>query len=388
MKKFKKPAIILMVCFCLLIVYLLRITYVRTRKFGSPIEIAYECVKTIKNYNLNKKIDKVKRFLTNDEKYLSETDNRWYFKDEDGHIYEEVNKIEESKIQSNIQKLFNFYQYCENQGCKFLYIAAPSKSYNATYKYGIDNFENENFDAMIKCIDDYKIPYLSVTQKAIDEGKQIKDLFFKADGHWTSEAGFWATGKILNELNSRYGFNYDDELTDSENWNYKQKRKFIGYWKQKSDNLDMFVNVPKENFGIYTPKFDTDLTVTNICSGDTRRGTFENSVLFDNRESMFRILYSYYSNGDIRLQSMKNNLNEQGETIYLVRTSFACVVSPFLALQCKELYNADMRVCDFVDGEEIFSAYEFVKENKPDYVLVLYNSVYANRTAWDFNQNG
>ena len=72
---------------------------------------------------------------------------------------------------------------------------------------------------------------------------------------------------------------------------------------------------------------------------------------------------------------MKNNTNPGGKKILLVRSSFACVVAPFLALQTSELHICDMRDKEYYVGAKI-NLKEYIQEIKPDYVIVLYSSVY------------
>ena len=84
--------------------------------------------------------------------------------------------------------------------------------------------------------------------------------------------------------------------------------------------------------------------------------------------------YATYSGGEFRLQIMKNNLNQSGKKIVLVRDSFACVVAPFLALQTSELHVLDIRNFEYYVGDRM-NVKEYVKEIKPDFVIVLYSGV-------------
>lgn len=58
----------------------------------------------------------------------------------------------------------------------------------------------------------------------------------------------------------------------------------------------------------------------------------------------------------------------------MIRDSFACVVAPFLSLQTSEL-----DICDVRDGEAYvgnkLNMEDYIKKEKPDYVLVLYTGV-------------
>ena len=84
--------------------------------------------------------------------------------------------------------------------------------------------------------------------------------------------------------------------------------------------------------------------------------------------------YATFSGGDFRLQIIKNNLNANGKKVLLIRDSFACVVAPFLALQTSELHVCDVRDYEYYVGDKL-NIDEYIKEIKPDYVIVLYTGV-------------
>ncbi len=70
----------------------------------------------------------------------------------------------------------------------------------------------------------------------------------------------------------------------------------------------------------------------------------------------------------------------------MVRDSFACAVSPFLALNCSELYMLDIRHHENYVGKKVNPA-DYIAEIQPDYVIVLYNEVKAidrSKGMYDF----
>jgi len=103
-------------------------------------------------------------------------------------------------------------------------------------------------------------------------------------------------------------------------------------------------------------------------------GIFEETVLYPDRlqyENPYDSwVYSTYSGGDFRLQIVRNHLNQEGKKFLIIRDSFACVVTPFLALNAEELHIVDVR--DFITSDPI-DVYEYLEEISPDYVLVLYS---------------
>ena len=82
--------------------------------------------------------------------------------------------------------------------------------------------------------------------------------------------------------------------------------------------------------------------------------------------------YGIYSDFDTALKAAQKS----GKKILLIRDSYACVVAPFLALQTSELHICDMRDYKMHVGNKL-NAEEYIKEIKPDYVIVLYSGISA-----------
>ena len=130
-----------------------------------------------------------------------------------------------------------------------------------------------------------------------------------------------------------------------------------------------------DDFDLILPKFKTDMTECQPFKNEIKNGAFEDTVLYKQHlEKNYYHTNNYctYSGGDFRLQIMKNNLNTNGKKILLIRNSFACAVSPFLALNTSELHICDVRNYSYFVGNKI-NMEEYIKEIKPDFVLVLYH---------------
>ena len=80
--------------------------------------------------------------------------------------------------------------------------------------------------------------------------------------------------------------------------------------------------------------------------------------------------YAVYSGGDYRLQIIRNTLNTTGSKILIIRNSYACVVTPFLAIHAGELHVIDDREGDYPNGDKIILK-GYIEELRPEYVVVL-----------------
>ena len=80
--------------------------------------------------------------------------------------------------------------------------------------------------------------------------------------------------------------------------------------------------------------------------------------------------YSAYSGGDYRLQKITNCSNPEGKKFMVIRQSFGCVVTPFLAIHASELHVVDDREGGYPSGE-IVDIEAYIQSVKPDYVVVI-----------------
>ena len=80
--------------------------------------------------------------------------------------------------------------------------------------------------------------------------------------------------------------------------------------------------------------------------------------------------YTTYSGGDYRLQKITNTNQQEGEKILIIRRSFGCVVTPFLAIHAKELHVIDDREGGYPAGDRI-DLEVYIQEIQPDYVIIL-----------------
>ena len=124
-----------------------------------------------------------------------------------------------------------------------------------------------------------------------------------------------------------------------------------------------------DDFTIYTPKFETNLTYASTDGGFERTGPFNQSVCFPERVEQMDWFngnpYTYYSGGDYGMATMTNHNNPNGPRIVLLRESFSCALAPFLALSCSELTTIDLR---YFQGDLM----ETLEALEPDLVMTMY----------------
>ena len=293
-------------------------------------------------------------------------------KADSGSLCEPVNRLEDSEIEETVSRIHELKEFAESNGAHFLYCVAPRKEQYEQLPCNVNNYAGENHDRFLQQLRTSDIPTIDFSESFGNTASGEK-LFFYTDHHWTTLSGFAAYASLCEELSARYGFAYNEEYTDLENytvsvysdWSLGSKGKKTGTY---------FTRRGADDFALITPKFRTDMTEEHASK---REGTFEETVLFlqhMKKDYYHDITYVTYSGGDYRLQIVKNRQNPTGAKILIIRDSFACVVTPFLALQTSELHVCDIRDYDYLTGTRV-NLEEYIQKNTPDYVIVLYSGV-------------
>ena len=298
-------------------------------------------------------------------------------------LCEPVSLLSDADIEEVVMRIQELKTVAEENGAKFLYCAAPKKEAYEQLPSNVENYSRKNFDRLIESLSTSEIPAIDISvifnKNKLTTGK---DIFYYTDHHWRVYSGFLASTAICKELSSMYGFIYNEQYINLQNYTVDLYPKwFLGAKGKKVGQYFSWHGV--DDFELITPNFETNMTEEQPFKEEKREGTFIETVLFmDNMEKDYyhKSPYSTYSGGDFRLQIMRNNLDTDGKKILLIRDSFACVVAPFLSLQTSELHICDMRDYQWYVGDKL-NMEEYIREINPDYVLVLYNGISSVKDA-------
>ena len=136
-----------------------------------------------------------------------------------------------------------------------------------------------------------------------------------------------------------------------------------------------FTPLGLDDFSVITPNFDTRLTVTDYTG--TRTGAFSDTVLVEKNlhteDPYLANPYVVYTGGDYPLQTIENHLLEEGDTVLVIRDSYACAVTPFLSLAAGEVRTVDVRY--WTGAQEADTVLEYIESVRPDHVVVLYAGI-------------
>lgn len=252
-------------------------------------------------------------------------------------------------------------------GIPYRYLAAPQKIERGQNMLptGVTEAGNECAGIFLTALAAEGTDYTDL-RPLFEENGTYADWFFRTDHHWRPEAAFFAWQSLAGMLEEEYGFATDPALTSADNWETSVLENFfLGSQGKRVGSL----YAGTDDFTVYTPKFDTDLSYTCPFYAMDRSGPFNESVCFperiEERDWFNGNPYTYYAGGDYPLATIVNHKNPDGPRIVLLRESFACALTPFLALSCSELSTIDLR---YFQGDLL----ETIAELEPDLVLTLY----------------
>ena len=297
---------------------------------------------------------------------------------DNGYLAYDYNPVSDNIIEQTAKSCAKLNDFCKGMNVPFMYVYAPQKQYFGTYPVTNENTNRSEGEKFVKALRSNGINTLSLAEKMIEQNIKMEDAYFITDHHWTPETGFWAAGEICKKLNSDYGFEYDASTTDINNYNVKVYEDwFLGSQGKKTGRY--FTPLGVDDISLITPKFETNVEIKD------RRGT-KTGALEDVVYEKYRIEekalhtqnpYAVYSGGDFAEQIITNKNATNDKKIVIVRDSYACTVTPFLALNVKEIRILDIR--NGMHGKAcIKSVSEYIKTNNPDYAMVLYSGITAH----------
>ncbi len=251
-----------------------------------------------------------------------------------------------------------------------LYIQAPEKLAPGGNQLpaGVGDYGNAGADQLLSLLKGTEVDTLDLRRTLLDSGEDWSSLFYKTDHHWNTEGAFLAWQAIADRLRERYCDAIPEKYTDRDaydktiypNWFLGSQGKRVGSLYGGTDDV-----------ALWKPEFITDFSYSAPVYDILREGPFETSLLFperlESRDLYNSNPYTLYSGGDFPSGIITNRLNPGGPTVILLRDSYACGVTPFLALGCGTLITFDLRY-----WQEDDHLSDYIKWLNPDLVAVLY----------------
>ena len=182
----------------------------------------------------------------------------------------------------------------------------------------------------------------------IEEFKSTEEeIYYKTDHHYTSLGAYYAYRQYMEELGiDPYDLDFFKRETVTDDFLGSLFRK-SNYYRGESERIEKFI-----------PKEDVSL---NIIRDEKEEldGLYDEKFLEKNDK------YSFFLGGDHSVMDIRTSI-EGGETLLLVKDSFANSMIPFLTLHFSRIIVIDERYFNI-------SLEEYIGDKDIDRVLFLYN---------------
>ena len=277
---------------------------------------------------------------------------------------------EEKDVSEHGRAVARLARALEGREIPLLYVQAPQKLQGDDPRLpeGVADHGDDYADQVLSVLAEQGVPALDLRETFAATGRDWSSFFFRTDHHWTPEAAFLAHQAISEVLEGTFGWDLPDRNTDPAAF----RRETLSDWFLGSQGKrvgSLYAGV--DDFEVWTPAFQTDFTYSAPFYDMEREGPWEESLLFpervEERDWFGGNPYTLYAGGDYPMGRIVDHENEDGPRIMLLRDSYACVLTPFLALDCSELITIDLRY--FQDD-----LLTYVDWLEPDLVMVMYTS--------------
>lgn len=268
----------------------------------------------------------------------------------------------------------------DDRNIPLLYLQSPVKLADGrVLPYGVEDTSSHDMDALLAALDEVGVDYLDFRQTLRDAGGKWENWFYTTDHHWTQEAAFTAFQALCEKLNSydqtttisrgvkRSPIAIDETWTLRENYNISTlPNAFLGSHGKRVGSL----YAGMDDFALWTPKLATLMRYEG-AKPTAVYGDALDTVLFPERLEVTDPFdanpYTFYAGGDYSAARITNYYNPGGPKILLIRDSYACALTPYLAYASSWLITVDPR---YFRGNLL----SYIDQQRPDVVLVMYSS--------------
>lgn len=259
-----------------------------------------------------------------------------------------------------------FGEIMKEKGIDFMYFQYPTKEKegDGMLPEGVADSANITADNLMERLKSSGVSCSDLRVSLSQKGNDWYSNFFKTDHHWKPETGVWAAGQIVGTLNTQFGYNFNTDIGNLENYNIDVYEKYCLGSQGKIATLTF---AEPEDISIIYPKKETNITV-QYNSNDPVTGRFEN-VLFNkeyiNPDYYNYSVYSAYLNGNKALTQIKNNDCKNGKKILVIGDSYNKCVAPYLSQTFENTTLLDRR---YFNGSII----DYIDKTEPDIVIIAY----------------
>ncbi len=319
-----------------------------------------------------------------------ECNNFSYIKDEEGFLhYASFFREEDTRLFEYSLRIKRLQDYVAQSGTKVLFVVPPGK-YNKKYtklRTGMPvNDPGYIVDEMMFYLNRLGVETLDLGEYIPNEEISYEDTFFKTDHHWTIPAAFCATKEIVNKFKESFDEDLDPDGYYMNIDNYDMvtyKSGMLGSMGRKTG-----VNFCEiEDFTALWPHFEGQFTRecmmesgrTAHYDGGFTQTLMDTKVLTDKTDIYSDSQYSLYLNGLRVYESIVNEENPEGCSIFMIRDSYFSPVMAFMMPMCGRIDA----IWSLEETREL-DIETYLKENTFDYVIIEVYPYNINSSAFNF----
>ncbi|WP_026662083.1 alginate O-acetyltransferase AlgX-related protein [Butyrivibrio proteoclasticus] len=270
-----------------------------------------------------------------------------------------MNHCSDESIDKFADNLSAFNTYLDSKGIPLLYASTPYtlSKYGSELPTGVEDYGNDNIDRLIAALNSRNIDTIDFRQTMHDDGIEHYDMMYRTDHHWTTEAGFYAFGKIEDYIVSKTGCTIDPRVSDIKNYTITNYPKWhLGSRGQRTGIYYAGI----DDFNLILPDFDTSI------SGYSKTGTVQDVMInmqpLENRNYRSKHTYDFVLGGTL---GHYNNLNSPNDLkILFITDSFGYAVGEYMIMDFKEVeYQYDQNSKNITP--------DYIEKYNPDVVVML-----------------
>jgi len=297
---------------------------------------------------------------------------------QDGQLFVIEKEVPQEELQKEAGNVNELAGYCIQRSVPFYYIQVPWKTSSDTENVpvGAGDFTDLNANYFILCLNSDDICIVDLRKNY-----QGGDFHYVTDHHWKTETCFDAVQVIERDLEKKFPSLRNENASDKSRYLFETKHKvFLG-------SIGRRIGEPYSGLDDFTyiyPKFETNLHYQHIKDNTVeidKSGTFKDVMFSDPEESDYycSVLNNSYCEMRVENFDAENNLK-----CLLISDSYGRPFTAYMSLYFKNFINIDTQ-----SGRFRKDIYEFIDNEKPDIVIMMFNSgMLGTNEVFDFHEKG
>ena len=272
-----------------------------------------------------------------------------------------------------------FSDWLAQNGTPYVYIQVPDKidMRGNMLPQPFENSCNETTDAFLAALKERGVRTFDTREILTATEDDVIRYFYRTDHHWNNDAVFKVFGGLIPILSRACGVDSAllEPVMSEDSWNRNVwKRCFVGTKARRTGCV--FGGV--DDLIVYTPKFETDMSICIPSRNVSLSGDFRKTVMWcadkiRRRDgNLFKMdAYSMlYIGGIFGVVRQRNNTAPLKLKLMIVGDSYARPLAAFLSTVFSEVITLDQR--RFAASESVAG---FLADFKPDLVLQMNSPV-------------